>query len=149
MKTVFAVSSIVLLLGATACKENPFVKKGNPFAGIPTSVLKDTTTVEIPEKEFKFDTINQGDTVLHTFQIKNTGDKNLIIGNAFGSCGCTVPEYPKDPIAPGATADIKVRFNSAGKEGEQHKSVTLQINTVSHEEKVFLTGFVIAPKKDK
>lgn len=143
-KTLIIALSLVLVAGVISCR-----KKGNPNAGIPVSVLKDTTTVEILEREFAFDTIKQGDTVLHTFTVKNTGDKNLIIGNAFGSCGCTVPEYPKDPIVPGAAADIKVRFNSAGKEGEQHKSVTLQVNTASHEEKLFLNGFVSVPKKDK
>jgi hypothetical protein len=62
---------------------------------------------------------------VHVFKLTNTGDKDLIIGNAFGSCGCTVPEYPKDPIAPGKEADVRVRFNSEGKEGAQTKSVTL------------------------
>lgn len=143
-KTLVIALSLTLVVGVMSCR-----KKGNPNAGIPTSVLKDTTTVEILEREFLFDTINQGDTVSHTFTIRNTGEKNLIIGNAFGSCGCTVPEYPKDPIAPGATANILVRFNSAGKEGDQHKSITLQINTASHEEKVFMNGYVRVPKKEK
>jgi hypothetical protein len=74
--------------------------------------------------------------------IKNTGNKDLIIANAFGSCGCTVPEYPKNPLSPGTEADIAVRFNSAGKEGDQSKSVTLQLNTERHEEVLFLRGFV-------
>lgn len=145
-RTYLIVLGLALLVGVMSCNENPFRKKGNPLAGIPTSILKDTTTVEILEREFLFDTINQGDTVQHTFTIKNTGDKNLIIANAFGSCGCTVPEYPKDPVAPGSTADILVRFNSSGKEGYQNKSITLQVNTVAHEEKLFLTGYIRTPE---
>jgi hypothetical protein len=87
--------------------------------------------------------------VVHIFKVKNTGEKNLIIGNAFGSCGCTVPEWPKEPVAPGAEATIRVKFNSAGKEGEQNKTVTLQVNTVSHSEQLLLNGFVRVPKKEK
>lgn len=123
-------------------------KKGNPYAGLPTSILKDTTTIEFSETAFEFDTINQGDTVVHIFKVKNTGDKDLIIGNAFGSCGCTVPEYPKDPIGPGKVADVRVRFNSEGKEGPQTKSITLQVNTQKHQEQIFMNGFVRVPKSN-
>ncbi|MFN8276230.1 MAG: DUF1573 domain-containing protein [Chitinophagales bacterium] len=136
--------ALVVGLALSACR-----KKGNPNAGLPEAILHDTTTIEIPETEFNFDTIKQGEKVTHVFHVKNTGDHDLIIGNAFGSCGCTVPDYPKEPIAKGATADIKVTFNSDGKSGEQHKSVTLQVNTGRHNEQVFLTGYVIAPKEDK
>jgi hypothetical protein len=101
--------------------------------------------VEILEKEFAFGTINEGDKVEHTFSVKNTGAKPLIIANAYGSCGCTVPEYPREPIATGATAAIKVTFNSTGKKGEMHKSVTMQMNTIKHNEEVFLTG-TVTPK---
>jgi hypothetical protein len=136
-KTLIIFAIIVISVSLNSCR-----KKGNPYAGMPTSILKDTTTVAFSEKEFLFDTINQGDTVVHTFVIKNTGNKDLIIANAFGSCGCTVPEYPKNPLSPGTEADIVVRFNSAGKEGDQSKSVTLQLNTERHEEVLFLRGFV-------
>ena len=138
--TVLCLSGLIL----TSCdrERNPFFKKGNPFAGLPESILKDTTSVEFPEKEFKFGTITEGDKVTHIFQVKNTGSKPLIIANAWGSCGCTVPEYPKEPIAPGTTAEVKVTFNSTGKKGEQHKSVTMQMNTVSHNEEIFLSGEV-------
>lgn len=138
MKRVVLFLSFASILMLVGCR-----KKGNPYAGLPTSILNDTTTIEILEKEFVFDTINEGDTVVHTFQVKNTGDKNLVIGNAFGSCGCTVPDYPKDPIAPGKIADIVVRFNSKGKPGDQNKAVTMQVNTASHNEQVFIRGYVI------
>jgi hypothetical protein len=123
-------------------------KKGNPNAGIPASILKDTTTVSFSERDFLFDTINEGDTVVHSFWVTNTGAKSLIIANAFGSCGCTVPEYPKEPIVPGDSAEIIVRFNSAGKEGDQNKSITLQVNTKTHEEVLFLRGYVLSDNKE-
>ncbi|MCD8528680.1 MAG: DUF1573 domain-containing protein, partial [Chitinophagales bacterium] len=63
------------------------------------------------------------------FTITNTGTKPLIISNAQGSCGCTVPDYPHEPLAPGASYDMKVSFNPAGKEGAQTKTVTITANT--------------------
>ncbi|MFN8309614.1 MAG: DUF1573 domain-containing protein [Chitinophagales bacterium] len=142
MKKLFV---LALLCGVmlTACR-----KKGNPNAGLPASILKDTTTIQFEETEYNFDTIKQGEKVTHIFKVKNTGERDLIIANAVGSCGCTVPEYPKEPVAKGATAEIKVTFNSEGKSGEQHKSVTLQVNTARHNEMIFLNGFVNAPKED-
>ena len=109
-------------------------------------MLKDSTRVEFPETTFEFGTIQQGDTVVHLFPFKNVGDKNLIIANAFGSCGCTVPEYPKEPIAPGATDTIRVKFNSAGKEGKQNKSVTLMMNTSKRAEMIYMVGNVEVKK---
>ena len=137
-----------LILSGCDKEHNPFFKKGNPFAGLPSAILKDTTSVDFPEKEFHFGKINEGDKVEHIFKVKNTGSKPLIIANAWGSCGCTVPEYPKEPIAPGEVADVKVTFNSAGKKGEQHKSVTMQMNTIKHNEEIFLMGDVTPKDKD-
>jgi hypothetical protein len=144
--TSICLSGLIL----TSCDQahNIFFKKGNPYAGLPSIILKDTTSVQFAETEFKFGTITEGDKVQHTFKIQNTGTKPLIIANAWGSCGCTVPEYPKDPIAPGAESEVKVTFNSTGKKGEQHKSVTMQMNTLKHNEEVFLSG-TVTPKDDK
>ena len=137
-----------LILSGCDKEHNPFFKKGNPFAGLPSVILKDTTSISIAETEFHFGKINEGDKVEHTFKVQNTGNKPLIIANAWGSCGCTVPEYPKEPIAPGTTAEVKVTFNSTGKKGEQHKSVTMQMNTLKHNEEIFLVGDVIPKDKD-
>ncbi|MDX2000908.1 MAG: DUF1573 domain-containing protein [Chitinophagales bacterium] len=87
------------------------------------------TKIEFKEKEYDFGKIKEGDQVEHTFVFTNTGDHNLIISNAQGSCGCTVPYYPKEPIAPGKSGEIKVQFNSKGKTGKQSKTVTLTANT--------------------
>ena len=106
-----------LIFSACDKDHNIFFKKGNPYAGLPAAILKDTTSVQFEETEFKFGTINEGDKVEHIFKIKNTGPKPLIIAKAWGSCGCTVPEYAKEPIAPGAESQVKVTFNSTGKHG--------------------------------
>lgn len=87
------------------------------------------TSVSFDEMKFDFGDLKEGDIVHHTFLFKNNGDNPLIITNAIGSCGCTVPTYPKDPIAPGEIGKIEVQFNSKGKEGLQNKTVTVTANT--------------------
>lgn len=76
-----------------------------------------------------FGTITEGDTIEHLFKFTNTGAYPLIINNITASCGCTTPEWPRDPIEPGEESSIKVRFNSRNKEGEQNKTVTVFANT--------------------
>lgn len=97
------------------------------------------------EEEFNFGTIKQGESIQHDFEFTNTGKTPLIISNASGSCGCTVPEWPKEPIAPGAKAMIKVTFNSAGKQGVQDKTVTLQSNAEQNPMVLHLKGNVDRP----
>jgi hypothetical protein len=79
--------------------------------------------------EYDFGKIKQGDIVTREYKFKNTGKEPLIINNAVGSCGCTVPDYPKEPIKPNGSGVIKVTFNSAGKMGQQDKTVTLTYDT--------------------
>lgn len=97
------------------------------------------------EEEYNFGTIMQGDQVKHDFEFTNTGKEPLIISNAAGSCGCTVPEWPKEPIASGAKGVIKVTFNSAGKQGVQDKTVTLQSNAKQNPLVLHLKGNVDKP----
>lgn len=87
------------------------------------------TSVKFNEMEHDFGKIKAGDKVKYAFKFKNSGKEPLIINSAKGSCGCTVPNYPKEPIAPGAEGVIDVEFNSAGKSGAQTKTVTINSNT--------------------
>lgn len=91
-------------------------------------VNADLPEIKFEEEEFDFGKITQGEKVSHAFIFKNTGGKNLIISGASGSCGCTVPEWPREPIKPGAEGKIDVVFNSDGKSGFQEKTVTLVTN---------------------
>ncbi|WP_320814157.1 DUF1573 domain-containing protein [Flavobacterium sp.] len=104
--------------------------------------------IELDKIEHDFGTINEGDIVETVFIVKNTGDSDLIIADAKGSCGCTVPEPPKEPIAPGQSAPIKVSFNSSGKPGQQNKTVTLTTNTESGNE-TFNIKADVTPKTGK
>ena len=63
------------------------------------------------------------------FKFTNTGSEPLLLDKCKGSCGCTVPQCPKEPIAPGAAGEIEVKFNSKGKKNNQTKTVTINANT--------------------
>jgi hypothetical protein len=86
-------------------------------------------TIQFGEELHDFGTIKDGDVVEHIFAFVNEGEAPLVITDAKATCGCTVPEWPKEPIAVGGTGEIKVRFNSKGKPGIQNKTVTLTANT--------------------
>ena len=86
-------------------------------------------TFEFTEETHDFGNIQEGEIVEHVFKFKNVGDAPLIISSATASCGCTVPVWPKEPIAVGEEGEIQVRFNSKNKPGIQNKTVTITANT--------------------
>jgi len=88
----------------------------------------DLPEIKFEEEEFDFGKITQGEIVSHAFTFKNTGNQNLVISGASGSCGCTVPQWPKEPIKAGETNKINVVFNSEGKSGIQDKTITIVTN---------------------
>ena len=111
------------------------------------------TGVDVPEFTFEkevhdFGTIVQGEKVAYAFKFKNTGKADLIITSAKGSCGCTVPEWPQDPVAPGAEGVIDVVFNSDGKSGQQNKKVTIVANTVPNTKVLAINGTVEVPVEE-
>ena len=87
------------------------------------------TEIKFEEYKHDFGVMDEGDAVTHYFKFTNTGSEPLILENCKGSCGCTVPQCPKVPIAPGATGEIEVKFNSKGKKNQQTKKVTVTANT--------------------
>ena len=106
----------------------------------------DVPKFDFEEITFDLGTIESGESVTHEFKFKNSGDKDLIISQAKGSCGCTQPEYPKDPIAPGDEGVIKVTFNSTGISGQITKNITLIANTTPNTKVLTITGEVIKSK---
>jgi len=122
-------------------------KGANPQAATTggMSASRPATTIQFAETEFDFGKMKQGDQVEHVFKFTNTGNEPLIIEDAKGSCGCTVPSYPKEPIAPGATGEILVKFNSAGKSNNQQKTVTLTANTNPLNTILTIKAFVEVP----
>lgn len=83
--------------------------------------------LSMKETAFEFGTIPQGKPVFHFFEVTNKGKDPMVISNVQTSCGCTTPEWSKDPIAPGATAKIRVGYNAAG-EGHFEKFITIMYN---------------------
>ncbi len=116
--------------GGLATSGTPEAPTTDPAEAVPTGP---TTTIDFAETTYDFGTVTDGDKVTYNYKFTNTGKEPLIISNAKGSCGCTVPDWPRDPIAPGKSSEIKVVFDSKGKgsvEGQsQSKRVTLTANT--------------------
>ena len=118
----------------------------SPLTANKNAAKVSTPNIEMLETSFDFGEIQQGESVTHEFIIKNSGDAELIITAAKGSCGCTVPEWPKSPISEGEEAVIKVTFNSAGKSGKQNKTVTLVSNSIPNTKVISIIGNVIIPQ---
>jgi len=98
------------------------------------------------EKEVHdFGTIIQGEKVSYKFKFTNTGASDLLITDAKGSCGCTVPEYPRTPVKPGASGEIDVIFDSTGKIGQQNKKVTITANTIPNMITLAINGMIEEP----
>jgi len=96
-----------------------------------TTVSDQTSTTPDPlsmkETAFDFGTIPQGKPVYHFFEVTNTGKTPMVISNVQTSCGCTTPEWSKEPVAPGGTTKIRVGYNAAG-EGHFEKFITIMYN---------------------
>mgnify|MGYP003572426809 CR=1 FL=1 len=112
--------------------------------GLNTAIAQDDTTKVVPadgafikmnKEVHDYGTITQGDDGNCIFTITNTGKEPLIISLCKGSCGCTVPVCPQEPIAPGQTADISVKYNT-NKVGPINKSVTISSNASNEPRKV-------------
>ena len=100
------------------------------------------TSVAWSEETYDFGTIKQHTENMHIFTFTNTGDNPMIIENAQGSCGCTVPEYPKEPIPPGETGEIKVKYSPGTQIGQQQKSVAITANTQPAALNLYITANV-------
>jgi len=100
------------------------------------------TKIEFSEMQFDFGKVKEGDTVMHEFKIKNTGDEPLMIYKAKGSCDCVAALFTTEPILPGNAESIKVYFKTIGRKGQQVKTINLNTNTDPSENMLTLTGLV-------
>lgn len=137
MKKNVGILAVFMTFTFFSCKENVESKISEADLIALEKMKADVTTLPVLELDktmHDFGKINEGDVVETEFLVTNTGKTDLIIADAKGSCGCTVPDWPKEPIAPGTSAPIKVSFNSSGKPGNQSKTVTLTTNTAKGNE---------------
>jgi outer membrane murein-binding lipoprotein Lpp len=151
MKGILLMTAVMALV-AFGCSNRESEKKiaqlesrlqeleGKKAAPAPAAVTPETQAADVkptgplPALEFEtvdhdFGTIKEGDVVEYTYKFKNTGEAPLIIQGAQGSCGCTVPEWSKEPIQVGGTGFVKAKFDSQGKPNTQNKTVTVTANT--------------------
>ncbi len=127
---------LLIALITNACSSS------NSIEGKATVDKATAPVMTFAKESHDFGQVNEGDKVVFDFFFTNTGKSALIISSATATCGCTVPEYPKQPLAPGKTGIIHVVFNSAGKSGMQNKIITLTTNTFKGNEELHLVGNV-------
>ncbi len=111
-------------------------------AGIQPRDSANFTRIEWLDSAKHLGTINQGQVLKIDYHFRNSGNKPLVLENVRPSCGCTVANFPKKPIAPGEEAVINAEFDSHGKEGQQHKSITVTANTAEATELHFDVNIV-------
>ena len=115
------------------------MRKGGVSTIVPAGAFPKFT---FDQEEHNFGQIRDGDIVSHTFRFTNTGEAPLIISKATAACGCTVPQWPKQPIPAGGSGEIQVQFDSSNKPGMQNKVVTITANTESKVKKLLIRAQV-------
>jgi hypothetical protein len=146
MKKSILVVAVLAAFVFTSCKENAADKVSEE--NVAAAADRDAKAGDLPvmsfaESEFDFGTIEGGTAVEHVFKFTNTGKAPLVIVDAKGSCGCTVPSYSKEPVAPGAEGELLVKFNGSGK-NQVSKTVTVTANTEKGKETLVIKAFVNA-----
>ncbi|WP_343485725.1 DUF1573 domain-containing protein [Allomuricauda sp. d1] len=136
---------LTLVFAISSCKEKATEKINSDnieLAANRDDVQKKLPVMSFDRSEHDFGTIEQGTPQETIFKFTNTGDAPLIITNASSSCGCTVPEYPKNtPIAPGDSGELLVKFNGSG-QNQVTKTVTVTANTEKGSELLRIKAFV-------
>jgi len=105
------------------------------FSNAISAQIETGAKIEFKKETHDYGTVKFGENGDCTFEFKNTGNEPLIISNAKGSCGCTVPDWPKEPIAPGETGKITVHYDTQ-RAGAINKSVTINSNAINEPIKV-------------
>lgn len=140
------------------------VKKEATPSAAPTAVTSPVATTPAPAAEpavertnakmtfesltVDYGTIENGAEPLRLIKFTNTGTDPLVIKNARGSCGCTVPTWPRDPVAPGQSATMEVRYDTK-RTGQINKSITITTNEGPENHVIQVIGNVLPPKEDK
>ena len=131
-----------------------FASCGNAGSSMDVEAARDAgskqlTSVQWIDSVRDFGKIIEGQKLAISFRFKNTGDKPLVIESVHPACGCTVADYPKQPLKPGEEGEITGEFNSEGREGQQHKEITVTTNTQAHTQNlVFEVTVAGRPRKD-
>jgi hypothetical protein len=141
---------IVVLLVLAACHSGPATQTGVKASMIAQLDTNQYTRIQWKDTTMHFETVKEGDTVQMKFLFTNTGNKLLFINDVRPSCGCTVANYPEQPVASGDTGSITIRFGTGWHPGSQRKSVLVKANTkgtVNH--KLIFFGEVLPKDNNK
>ena len=136
MKPIIILAALTMAVAACNGPVKKEVKDTTPVAMTVPEEKKDTasfTTMQWIDSVKDYGKITEGQKLEVLFRFKNTGNKPLVIESVHPSCGCTVADPPKEPIAPGAEGEIKGSFDSNGKSGQQHKTIAVTANTKGSE----------------
>ncbi len=148
MKKTIVIATAFLSLTVFSCKEKKATEKiDNNQVEMATErdqAAKKVAIMSFDKTFHDFGQIAQGTPQETIFTFTNTGDAPLIITNATSSCGCTIPEYPKNtPIAPGESGKLVVKFNGSG-QNQVTKTINVQANTANGTEMLKIQAFVLA-----
>ncbi|WP_026898745.1 DUF1573 domain-containing protein [Daejeonella oryzae] len=149
-KIILSIGALVILASCNNQNNSSDVTSENA-TNAPVVMVTDTANAaafKFEKESYDFGQITEGEQVSYEFTFTNIGKSPLIISDAQATCGCTVPDYPRKPIAPGEEGKISVVFSSAGKTGMQNKVVSLIANTVPSKTELHLIGDV-KPLKTK
>lgn len=144
MRKIVLAISVLSLFAFTSCKENASekIKTDNVAqAAVRDEAAKAVPVMTFEKMEHDFGTIEQNAAQETAFKFTNTGNAPLIITDAKSSCGCTVPNPPKEPIAPGESSELIVKFNGAG-QNQVTKAITVTANTEKGSEVIRIKAFV-------
>jgi hypothetical protein len=148
MKSLSYILLAMLLVSISACghkgksKENIVTLEAS---GIDTTLKK--TTIKFVATEHDFGQVEEGEKAVHTYEVINTGNADLLLQSVRPTCGCTVPKYDRKPIRPGKKGSIEIVFNTRGRPGKQHKSVIVVTNTEPPNTALSFTCEVIPEEK--
>ena len=142
MKNLIKVLPLIAVLSLTSCKkdqkadqliveeqqavEAPVVQTQDEL--VKEAQSKQLTTLALSEANFDFGKLKKGDHVEHIYEVTNTGTNPLIISQVKPGCGCTVPDYTKDPILPGQKGKITLKFDSTNFDGLVNKQAEVYAN---------------------
>ncbi len=140
---------LALIAALTACNQHSNERISTDVVTNPKSASgsedNELPVIVFDRTDYDFGKLIQGEVATYDFTFTNKGKSDLLISQVNTSCGCTVSKFPKEPIAPGEKGTIKVTFDSSGRLGIQHKTVTVVSNCQPNSKVLKIKAVVIVP----
>ncbi|MDD3876965.1 MAG: DUF1573 domain-containing protein [Bacteroidales bacterium] len=150
MKRISVFYALLVILSLSACGSGeegrvPTTVVNNPNSADGTVAEGSLPVLKFDKTEHDFGQLIQGERVSYAFKFKNEGTSDLVIASANAGCGCTIPNYPRQPIAPGESGVVEVSFNTNGKSGFQNQRVSIVANTQPNTTVITIKANVVIP----